>query len=193
MRKLVYYVATTADGFIAAEDGSFDAFLQEGEQFADLIAEFPETFPGHARGPLGITGPNRRFDAVLMGRATWAVGLPHGMTSPYPHLAQYVFSTTLGSDPDPAVQLVQSDPVAFVRGLKADSGRDIWLCGGGRLAAALFPVIDELVLKQNPVLLGRGIPLFAGRLPPTRLALLERKGYANGYTRLHYAIDHGSR
>ena len=188
MRKLIYYVATTADGFIAAPDGSYDAFLQDGDHFRDLIADFPETFPVPARAPLGITGPNRRFDTVLMGRATYAVGLPFGLTSPYAHLEQFVFSRSLRESPDPAVQLVAAEPCPFVRALKARPGRDIWLCGGGQLAAALFEEIDELVLKINPVVLGAGIPLFARQVPATRLRLLERRNYDNGFTRLHYAL-----
>ena len=45
MRKLKYYVACTVDRFIAHADGSYGGFLIEGEHFADLIANFPETFP----------------------------------------------------------------------------------------------------------------------------------------------------
>lgn len=187
MRALTYYVATTADGFIAGADGSFDAFLPDGPQLADLLADFPETFPGHLRGPLGVTAPNRVFDTVLMGRATYEVGQRAGITSPYPHLRQYLCSTTLTASPDPAVTLVGSDPVALVRGLKQEPGGGLWLCGGGQLAAALFDEIDELILKVNPVVLGAGIPLFARAVPPTRLRPLDRKVYDNGFVRLHFA------
>jgi dihydrofolate reductase len=187
MRKLVYYVAVTADGFIAAEDGSYDAFLFEGPQAADLLADFPETMPTHLRAPLKITAPNQRFDTVLMGRATYEVGLKDGVKSPYSHLEQYVFSSSLRESPDPAVRLVSSDAVKLVRSLKAREGRDIWLCGGGKLAASLATEIDELVLKLNPVVIGAGIKLFGGAVAPIKLALKERKIYDNGYLRLHYA------
>jgi dihydrofolate reductase len=188
MRKLVYYVATTADGFIAAADGSYGAFLQQGPHMQDLVADFPETFPEAARKPLGIEGPNRRFDTVLMGRATYEIGSKVGVTSPYSHLSQVVVSASLGASPDPAVRLVAADPVAFVRELKQKPGRDIWLCGGGKLASALFGELDELILKVNPVLIGAGIPLFGSPLPSRPLRLLERKLYDNGYMRVHYAL-----
>jgi hypothetical protein len=45
MRKLTYYVACTADRFIARADGSFDCFPTEGEHIAGLIESFPETIP----------------------------------------------------------------------------------------------------------------------------------------------------
>jgi dihydrofolate reductase len=190
MRELTYYVACTVDRFIARTDGSFDFFLAEGEHFADLFAAFPETVPGHLRGALGVRDENRRFDAVLMGRRTYEVGLKVGVTSPYPHLKQYLFSQSMGRSPDAGVELVRGEAVGFVRGLKAQPGRGVWLCGGGELAAALFPEIDELILKVNPVLLGSGIPLFAGPIPQTALELADSKAYRNGFMLCRYRVRH---
>lgn len=167
---------------------SFSAFPQEGEHFHDLIADFPETFPAHARGPLGITAPNQRFDTVLMGRVTYDVGAAVGLTSPYPHLAQYVFSRSMQRSADPQVTLVSSDALPFVRSLKQRPGSDIWLCGGGKLAADLFSEIDELILKINPLVFGQGRPLFARGVTPTLMSLIERKAYDSGYVRMHYAL-----
>jgi dihydrofolate reductase len=134
-RSLVYLVASTVDGFIAGADGATDMFSFEGPQVPGLLGEFPETIPGHLRGPLGIEGGSRRFDTVLMGRATYDAGGALGVTSPYPHLRQIVVSTSFDDTPHPAVELVSGDPVGRVRALKAESGGDVWLCGGGRLAA----------------------------------------------------------
>ena len=188
MRNLVYFVACTVDGFIARADGSFDCFLPDGEHFADLIRRFPETFPGHVRDALGISGPNQHFDTVLMGRATYAVGADHGFTNPYPTLEQYVVSHSMVASPDPAVTLVNDDPVALVRTLKHQPGRDIWLCGGGQLAASLVAEIDQLILKVNPVRIGAGIPLFGTGFVPAGLALTASSAYANGVLLLHYTV-----
>jgi dihydrofolate reductase len=158
VRKLIYYVACTADGFIARRDGSLDCFPAEGDHIAALIESFPETIPGHFRGALGVRAANKQFDTVLMGRRTYAVGLAAGVTSPYPHLSQYVFSRGMTRSPHRAVELVSGDAVGLVRGLKGQAGKDIWLCGGGELAAALLPEIDGLSLKVSPLLLGTGIP-----------------------------------
>lgn len=188
MRKLVYLVATTADGFIAAPNGSYDAFIMEGPHIVELIADYPETFPTHLRAPLGLTEPGRRFDTVLMGRATYEVGVPAGVTSPYAHLEQYVVSSSLGRSPDPSVHLVDSNALDFVRKLKEQAGHDIWLCGGGQLAAALYEEIDELILKSHPTVLGAGVPLFGRGVKPKRMTLTDRKIYDNGCLRLHYAL-----
>ena len=188
MGQLVYYVACTADGFIARADGSFDYFLSEGEHYADLLACFPETFPAHFREAFGVRAENQRFDAVLMGRKTYEVGVEIGVTNPYPHMKQYVFSRSMKESPDAAVELVQDDAVNKVRELKQDSGRDIWLCGGSDLATQLFPLIDELILKINPVVIGTGIPLFGGEVETTPLEVMGSKSYSNGFRMLRYRL-----
>lgn len=190
MRKIIYYVACTVDGFIAHEDGSSDCFLAEGEHIADLLESFPETVPAHLRDMLGVRAENKRFDAVLMGRKTYEVGLEVGITNPYPHLKQYLFSGGIKESPDEEVQLIAGDAVAKVKELKRASGKDIWLCGGGELAMRLYPEIDELILKVNPVLIGAGIPLFRGGFKPTGLEVADRKGYGNGFMLTHYRVKH---
>jgi dihydrofolate reductase len=154
LRKLVYYVAVTLDGFIAGPDGgdpsgaSYFPLHQDLMEF--IVTEFPETLPDPARQAMGIEAPNQNFDTVLMGRSTYEVGLPAGITNPYPQLRQLVVSTTMGQRPDPAVELVTTDPLRTARALKAEDGLDIWIVGGGKLAHALLPEIDRLILKQNP-------------------------------------------
>ncbi|MFH9663471.1 dihydrofolate reductase family protein, partial [Streptomyces sp. NPDC017248] len=91
------------------------------------------------------------------------LGLDAGITDAYPHLRHYVFSRTLTKSPDAAVEVISTDPLEKVRELKTQDGKGIWLVGGAELAGALYPEIDELVLKVNPVTIGAGIPLFAGK------------------------------
>jgi hypothetical protein len=71
MRDLTYYVACSLDGFIARSNGSFDFFLMEGDHLEDIVESFPETIPTHSRKALGVSGGNRVFDTVLMGRGDW--------------------------------------------------------------------------------------------------------------------------
>lgn len=190
MRKLKYYIASTVDGFIAREDGSFDCFPMSGEHFADLFEFFPETFPAHVQKALGILPENKQFDTVLMGRKTYEVGLNVGLTNPYPTLKQYVFSRSMKASPDRNIELVSENAVGFVRELKQETGKDIWLCGGGDLAATIFSEIDEMIVKLNPVVIGAGIPLFARGIGPTNLELTDRKIYSNGFMLLHYRVKH---
>ncbi|WP_414685476.1 dihydrofolate reductase family protein [Micromonospora robiginosa] len=188
MRKLVYFVATTLDGFIAAPDGSFD-FLPLAPDVAPYLAtEWPQTLPTFAHAQLGVASPpTGRFDTVLMGRGTYQPGLAIGVTSPYAHLRQYVFSRTLAPADHPDVEVVAGDPVAFVRDLKTRPGGDIWLCGGGHLAGQLFDEVDELVVKLNPVVAGSGIPLVARGFAPHRFTLTATRPFDSDVVVLRYA------
>lgn len=189
MRKLVYFIACTADGFIARDDGSFDCFPTSGDHLAFLAREYPETFPEHIRTHFGVVEGNRRFGSVLMGRRTYEVGVSIGITNPYPRLEQFVVSSSLGKSPDANVQLVARDPAGLVRRLKREVGLDIWLCGGAGLAGALYEEIDELVLKVNPLILGAGIPLFRGARTVRRLELANQQTFAGGVAILRYSVQ----
>ena len=190
MRKLTYYVACSVDGFICHNDGSVDGFLAEGEHLPDLFKSFPETLPTHLHEVLGIDGSNRVFDTVLMGRNTYEVGLKEGFVSPYSSLKQYVFSNSMEESPHTDVKLVRENALKFVGKLKQGEGKDIWLCGGGKLASTLFPEIDTLILKVNPFLIGSGIPLFSNAVEQTALELFDHKIYPNGFMLLYYLLNH---
>ena len=86
MRELVYYVGVTLDGFIAGPNGEFDAFPIEGDHVDAINERFADTIPTDLAAALGIRQDGTRFDTVLMGWNTYAVGLPMGATSPYRHL-----------------------------------------------------------------------------------------------------------
>ena len=190
MRTLTYYVGTTLDGYIAAPDGAVDAFPVDQPVLDFITAESPETLPTHGREQLGVTASGTRFDTVVMGRSTYAPALDAGITSPYAHLRQYVVSTTLAPGDDPEV--VADDPLGLVRRLKQQPGSGIWLAGGGRLAGALLPEIDELVVKLYPVVLGRGIPVIAAERPlPSSFTLVESRTLEGGTTVLTYRRSHG--
>ena len=188
MRELVYYIATTLDGFIARPDGSFADFPWDDAFIATLRERFPETLPAPMR-PAATRAENRRFDAVLMGRRTYEVGSQQGLTSPYPTLDQYVVSSTI-NDLDPAVTVVDGDPVGLARRLKAEDGLGVWICGGSALATPLFAagLVDRLVIKVAPVVFGDGIPLFRGEVRRS-LTLVDRTVFDSGYSLNEFLVD----
>ena len=101
-----------------------------------------------------------------------------------------VFSNTLESTEWDSAKLSNQPIEEQVLELKKQSGKDIWLCGGSELATTLFPEIDELILKVNPILLGWGIPLFSGAVQETDLTLSDNKSYSNGFMLLRYRVNH---
>lgn len=173
MTELVYYVASTLDGFIAHEDGSFDGFEWDDVVVSDFLSD------------------QESFGTVLMGRKTYNVGLKEGKTSPYPAMRQVVFSRTLQSSPDPEVELVQGDVPELVKSLKASSDRPIWLCGGAEIASILMNsgLIDRVVVKLNPVVFGGGIPLVSALGQFVPLKLERTKQYDCGIIMLFYRVQ----
>lgn len=173
MRRLNYHIATSLDGFVARSDGSFEGFLMEGPHVTDYL----ETISHH--------------DTALMGRGTYMVGLKYGVTNPYPNMKTYVFSRTLGASPDPNVTLIADKVTEFVRRLKQQEGRDIWLAGAGGLASTLFAaeLVDSLSVKVNPFLMGQGISLVTHLERQHALELQDCKSYPNGVVTLSYRVS----
>jgi dihydrofolate reductase len=172
MRKVKYYVASTLDGVIAAGDHSFDFFPMEGEHIADYLESLKD------------------FDVVLMGRKTYEVGLKLGLTNPYPTMKGYVFSRTLKESPDENITIVSENAAEVVRKLKSEPGKDIYFCGAGDLAKTLFAenLVDEVILKLNPVLRGEGVPLFQWIGRTVYLELLDTKVYQSHVVLLSYRV-----
>jgi dihydrofolate reductase len=196
MRTLTYYIAGSLDGFIAQQDDSFADFAMDEAYIRALAAAFPETFPAHFRGLLGIAeAENQHFDTVLMGRRTYEVGLKVGLANPYPHLVQYVVSRRMEESPHPAITLVREEVATVVQQLKQEAGKGIWLCGGGQLATTLLNagLIDRLMVKLNPFLMGDGIAMFAQGAVKHSLNLVESQRYENGVMMLTYNLGHFAR
>jgi dihydrofolate reductase len=166
MRKLVYLVASTIDGFVAGPDGGDPSGIWPitPEYLQFLVEELPETLPGPAREAMGVTAEGTTFDTVVEGRNSYELGVKVGVQDAYPHLRHIVFSRTLG--PSEHVEVVSTDPVEKVRELKQEPGKDIWLVGGATLAGALFGEIDRLVVKLGPITFGSGIPLLQKDFEP---------------------------
>lgn len=182
MRKLVYYVAVSLDGYIAGPRGEVDFYPMCEDMMAWINERYPETVPTHVRELVGmpVDTPNKVWDTLVMGRGTYDPALAIGVTSPYNHMKQYVFSRTLAPVDNPQVEIVDTDPVELVRRMKREEGLDIWLCGGGNLAGRLVDEIDQLIIKSYPVIAGDGIRAFAGNFEPTRFKVARREEFSSG-------------
>lgn len=176
MQKLIYYVAASLDGFIAREDGDFSEFVMDDE----IVAHFMQSL--------------ELFGSVLMGRKTYEVGLAVGKTNPYPVLKSYVFSHSLSPEAYPEVEIIHSELESAIRRIKESAKKPIWLCGGGKLAGQLSNagLIDELWIKLNPIVLGKGIPLFDGGAMSDSFTLTEQQVLESGVVMLKYQLA-GSR
>ena len=177
MRKIVYSLTNSLDNFIARADGAADWILMGDE----IMSEFPKLF--------------ERFDAVLIGRNTYDKTFTHNPetgqeTSGFMGMKTYVFSHTVKASSNAGVEIVSQNAGEFVRRLKQESGKDIWLMGGGILAASLLKerLVDEIELAIQPILLASGVPLFPDIGMQVELQLLQCKTYKNGIVGLKYQV-----
>ncbi|MEV0220186.1 dihydrofolate reductase family protein [Streptomyces sp. NPDC050704] len=184
MRKLTYFIACSIDGFIGDPSGDAEMMMRfvDEEFFEFLKAEYPETMPTHGRRSVGIDDlPNKKYDTIIQGRASYQIALDMDVTSPYAHMREYVASRTLKKSPDPHVEIIADDLVGRVRELKAEDGDfGIYLCGGSQLAGELIDEIDELVVKTYPVVLGSGMPMFGSGFAVGEFTLEEVRTFKNG-------------
>src|SRR5262249_1213675 len=131
------------------------------------------------------------IDTVIVGRKTYEPVLASGKSWPsYPGVKTYVFSHTLAADADKSVTVIAADAVEFIKQLRTEAGKDIFVMGGGELANALLAanLIDEIRLNIQPVLLGAGVALFPTLERQVALERVECRSYQNGRVSVRYLV-----
>jgi dihydrofolate reductase len=176
MRQVIFGGASSLDNYLARPDHSVD-WLRWNDELAEVMSEF---WP--------------RVDTVIMGRKTYEVAARSGQNHGYPGVANYVFSRTMTTAPSPGITLVRDNAVEFVRQLKAQSGRDICLMGGGDFARTLLEadLVDEVGFNVHPVLLGDGIPAFHRMSCQIDLELTSCRQFTTGCVLLTYRVRHAA-
>ncbi|GIJ49020.1 riboflavin biosynthesis protein RibD [Virgisporangium aliadipatigenens] len=159
MRKLIYWVHTSLDGFIDGPNGAFDwpVFAREMQAYAHEVHGGVDTF--------------------LYGRKVWDMMSAYWPTADentdeehaltfapiWRSTPKVVFSNTL-EKADWDTTVVGGDIAAAVRAMKAEPGRDLLLNGGSQVAVELgaHGLIDDYQVFVHPVMLSGGTPLFPG-------------------------------
>lgn len=178
-RKIIVYIATSADGFIARPDGGIDWL------------ERPRS-----KGNYGMGDFFKSIDTIIWGRKTYDLIEKMGASlSMYGNrITHYVFSrhpgAGKGQKSGPTIEFVNEPVKPFAQRLRAQPGKDIWMMGGGEIIASFLDEgeIDEFSIHVIPVLIGEGIPLVAPRHRSVKLALLATKKFPDGVVQLNYRV-----
>ena len=164
-RKVIVNIGTSADGYVARPDG-------------DL--EWLTARPKPA-GFYGIADFTKTFDTKVLGRKTFETSLRLG--AKFADGRTIVFSRSKPPERLPAGVEFVSEPIGpFVKRLRDQPGKDIWLMGGGDIIASFLDAgaIDEFVIAVTPVFIGAGIPLIAPRHLHVPLKLLSAQPFEDG-------------
>jgi len=178
-RKIIVYIATSADGYIARPDGDVE-WLNRRPHTVDY----------------GIGAFYPTIDTILWGRKTydWLLNYYKGKSKKDgmfdTKLANYVFSRKPPKRAPPGVEFVSEPVKEFAQRLRATPGKHIWMMGGGELIASFLDAgeIDEFDIHVIPVFIGEGIPLVAPRHRDVPLRLRLSRKYPDGVVRLRYEV-----
>ncbi len=177
MRDVTYSMSMSVDGFIVDSDGRFDWSVPDAEVFALAMDE--------VRG-LGVHFLGRRLYETML---FWETAeqdpslddAEREFAVIWNALPKVVFSRTLTSVRGNARLATEglAEEVARWRAEPGDGGIGV---GGATLAAeaAALDLIDEYRVRVHPVLVGGGLPLFAGDGRQVRLELRESRAFACG-------------
>jgi dihydrofolate reductase len=178
-RKIIVYIATSADGYIARPDGD---------------VEWLNRLPSKA--DYGMRAFYPTIDTILWGRKTydWLLayyqkrGKKSGLFDT--KVANYVFSRNPPKRKSPGMEFVSEPIKEFAQRLRATPGKHIWMMGGGELIASFLDAgeIDEFDIHVIPTFIGEGIPLVAPRHRDVPLRLRSARRYPDGVVRLRYEI-----
>lgn len=169
-RKLILNLAMSLDGFIADKDGGYGWIRSYGQKTLDAAGSWShEEFL-------------RNIDIVVMGWKCFEQQLHRELDEKEIYVATSRKQENFGN-----IRFIDGDIVGAVLARKPESGRDIYLYGGGILAEPFLRghLIDEYIIGLIPVILGGGIPLFVGEQPAAALEL-TRCYTDNGIVILRY-------
>lgn len=171
-RKLVIYIATSLDGYIAKPNDDLD-FLsiveQEGEDYG--YANFIET-----------------IDTVIIGRKTYDKVSTMTFDAPYGKKNTYVITRTPRPDIG-SIKFYTDDFIELIHKLKSEEGKKNIFCdGGAEIIDKLLKhdLIDEFTISIIPIFVGNGTKLFKDGRPEQRLQLISTQQFEKGLVQLHY-------
>ena len=168
MRKIILFIATSLDGYIAAKDGSVDWLFTDQDY--------------------GTNAFMNSVDTILMGRKTYQKAINFGFGI-FADKKIYVFTKSKKFKSSAGIEMINEDAVSFIRKLISKKGKNIWLMGGGELVSSLQKknLINEYSLFVHPIILGEGIPLFSELSKISTLKLKSYKKFSSGLVRIDYS------
>ena len=177
MRKIKLYIASSLNGYISKPDGNVD--------WLDAI-------PNPKQYDYGYYDFYDSCGVTLQGNNTYKFILDSGYDFPYSATKNYVFTRNKSLKDNKDVTFVRENIADFVRSLKKEEGKDIWLIGGGQINTLLLDnqLIDEIWIHLMPIVLNDGISLFKTLAKDTQLELISSKPFDTGVVEMKFKVNY---
>lgn len=177
MTKVIVYIATSQDGYIADEKGSVDWLPQTEEETGG------EDYGYHAFYD--------SVDAIAIGRKTYDQISGFG-DWPYPGKISYIFSRFPKETQRPDVKFVSESIPDFVKAIKEEKVKNLWMVGGSELIEAFYNkgFVDEFIVTVFPKILKAGIPFktLQKALKADELSREKSIDYGSGVYQEYYTL-----
>lgn len=185
--KCSVYIATSADGYIAALDGGVDWLHTAGKSDVDMGSE-----------DMGFQAFMNSVDCMIMGRKCMEMISSMDLTAeqwPYGTMPIVVLSNTLKEAPENLqgkVEMYSGDLNELMSQLENRGLKHAYIDGGATITAFLnLQLINEMIITKVPVILGEGLPLFGKIKQPIKLENTEATTYKNDFIQVKYGVNYG--
>ncbi|MFI5153647.1 MAG: dihydrofolate reductase family protein [Chitinophagales bacterium] len=181
MRRLIFQMMISLDGYFEGSQGSLDWHIVDKE-FNDYAVELLKSVDGLIFG-------HRTYDLM---ESYWTS--PDALhndpeVTPYMNdLTKYVFSKELKSVHWKNTILIHSDPAVEISRIKKLPGKNMAIFGSSNLMLSLIDkgVVDEYRIFISPTILGQGNSLFKGLGKRVNLKLRDSRVLKSGNVLLKY-------
>lgn len=172
MKKIILYIATSIDGRIAEPDGDM---------------EWLSGFPITEEMNYGYKDFFASIDTILMGGRSWREMSNMDAMGAYANKNIYVVSHHNWGEKE-NIKFITENIIERITALRNESGKDIWLFGGGELISILLAadLVDEMQIAYIPVILGQGIPLFFEQPKESKWKIGATNVYDSGVLKVDY-------
>lgn len=173
------------DGFVGGPNGEMD-WIEIGEEILRDVTELLADVDTSLYGRVTYQMMESYWPRVPSNPASTRDEIEHAHW--VEKISKVVFSRTLEKVEWNNTRLIKENIAEEIAKMKALSGKNMMIFGSPRLSHTFMELglIDEYRINVNPVILGRGIPLFKDVKHRTRLKLLASKRFPSGVVGVHY-------
>ena len=186
MRNLIFFMHASLDGFVAKPKGELD-WIKFNDEVFDFVGEM-----------------TNQADTALYGRITYGMMQSYWPTAAdkpnatkhdkehaewYKKVSKVVLSKTINETGLTKTTIIKDQLAEKINQIKKQSGKNILIFGSPSASESLLNerLIDEFWIFLNPIILGKGIPMFKEVKETIKLKLIESKTFDCGVIALHYA------